>query len=82
MAAVRQKITVKVKPGSKKGPLVEQAAEGSFVVYVREPAIEGKANDAAIKLLAKHFNVPKSRIRLTSGQKSKVKLFQIETRQE
>ena len=49
-----------VKPGSKKGPLVEVADNGSLTVYVRERAIEGKATDAVIRTLAEHLGVPKA----------------------
>ena len=33
-------LTVLVKPGSRKGPLVEDGPDGVLVVYVREPAVE------------------------------------------
>ena len=71
-------ITVRVKPGSKKGPLVQLAIDGSLLVYVREPAVEGKANAAVIKLLARYFEVPKNKVRLISGHKSKSKQFIID----
>lgn len=70
-------ITVTVKPGSKKGPLVEAAADGSLTVYVRERAIEGKATEAVTKVLADHLGVPKSRLQLVSGATSRVKRFLI-----
>ena len=70
-------ISVQVKPGSKKGPLVQAALDGSLLIYVREPAVEGKANKAVIKILADHFGVTKSRVYLVSGQKSKLKCFEI-----
>lgn len=73
-----EKITVRVKPGSRKGPLIEKAADGSLVVYVREQAVEGKANEAVVKVLAEHFDVPKSKIQLVAGQKSKIKHFEIQ----
>jgi uncharacterized protein YggU (UPF0235/DUF167 family) len=38
-----EKITVHVKPGSARGPLVEEV-DDHFVVYVKEKAIDGKAN--------------------------------------
>ena len=72
-----KKVTVRVKPGSKKGPFVQTALDGSLLVHVREPAVEGKANQAVIRLLAEYFNVPKSKIRLISGRKSKIKRFEI-----
>ena len=72
------KITVRVKPGSKKGSLVQPALDGSLLIFVREAAVEGKANEAVIKLLAAHFGVPKSNVRLVSGHKSKIKRIEIQ----
>ncbi len=46
-------------------------------VYVKQLAREGKANEAVIKLLAKHFNVSKSAIKIVSGLKSKNKIVEI-----
>ena len=70
-------ISVRVKPGSKKGPLVETDADGGLTIYVREQAIEGKANAAVVKLLAKHLGVPPSRVELASGAASRTKRFRI-----
>ena len=71
-------VTVTVKPGSKKGPLVEVADNGSLTVYVRERAIEGKATDAVIRTLAEHPGVPKNRVALVSGATSRIKRFRID----
>jgi uncharacterized protein len=70
-------ISVRVKPGSRKGPLVDIGADGELTIYVREPAIEGKANDAVVKLLAAHLGVPRRRLELISGATSRVKRFRI-----
>jgi uncharacterized protein YggU (UPF0235/DUF167 family) len=70
-------ITVKVKPGSRKGPLVEVGTDGELTIYVRERAVEGKANDAVTKLLAEHLGVPRSRVELVSGATSRVKRFRV-----
>ncbi|MCW1956941.1 MAG: DUF167 domain-containing protein [Mycobacterium sp.] len=70
-------ITVQVKPGSKKGPLVEVADDGSLTVYVRERAVEGKATEAVTKVLAAHLGVAKSRVELISGATSRVKRFRV-----
>ncbi len=67
-----------VKPGSSKGPLVETADDGSLTLYVRERAVEGKATEAVIGLLADHLGVPKSRVALVSGATSRIKRFQID----
>lgn len=68
-------IVVRVKPGSKKGPLVQPALDGSLLVYVREPAIDGKANMAVSNLLAEYFGVAKSHIQMVSGRTSKIKHY-------
>ncbi|MBL1075060.1 DUF167 domain-containing protein [Nocardia sp. 2] len=67
-----------IKPGSKKGPLVETLADGSLQLYVRAPAVEGKANKAACELLAEHYGVPKSAVTLTAGATSRFKRFEID----
>jgi uncharacterized protein len=70
-------LVVRVKPSSRKGPLVEVAEDGALTIYVQERAVEGKANDAVTKLLAAHLGVPKSRVELVSGATSRVKRFHI-----
>ncbi|MDO4871960.1 MAG: DUF167 domain-containing protein [bacterium] len=74
-------IRAKIKPNSKKGPLAQKMQDelGDFwEIFVREPAVEGKANRAVIEILAREFGVSKSRIKLSKGQKSKFKIFEIE----
>ena len=69
------KIKVKVKPNS---TTEEVSREGdSFIVKVKEPPREGKANQAVIRLLAEHFGVPKSRVRILSGFRSKNKVIEV-----
>ena len=70
-------ISVRVKPGSRKGPLVETAVDGELTVYVRQPAVEGKANEAVVRLLAKHLGVAPSRLVLVAGATSWVKRFRV-----
>lgn len=49
-----------------------------FVIWVREPAVGGKANAAIGDALAKYFDVPKSAVTLVFGASSKQKVFEIE----
>jgi uncharacterized protein YggU (UPF0235/DUF167 family) len=69
---------ITVKPGSKKGPLVEATDDGSLILFVRERAVDGAANDAVIRLLSDHFNVPKSRIDIVRGHTSRNKLVEVD----
>lgn len=67
---------VTVKPGSKKGPLVVTNKD-ELVVYLREKPVEGRANNALVKLLSAHFHVPKTSIRIRSGAHGRKKLVEI-----
>ncbi len=69
--------TLFVKPGSKKGPLVELSENGEITVYVRERPVDGAANKTVIELLAKHFGVAKNSVEIESGHTSRHKRVRI-----
>lgn len=69
--------SVFVKPGSKKGPLVEVGAEGVLIVCVRDRAVDGKANIAVSELLAKHFGVSKISVSIVRGYASRYKVVDV-----
>ena len=71
------KISVVVKPHSKHTTGIEKQADGSYVLYARAPAIEGKANTEALRIIAREFNVSQSAVHLSSGVSSRHKLFEI-----
>jgi uncharacterized protein (TIGR00251 family) len=70
------KLWITVKPQAKKSE-VKKISEGEYAVSVNAPAREGKANEAVIELLARHFSVPKSSIRIIRGQTARRKLIEI-----
>lgn len=70
------RISVQVKPGSKKGPLVEQI-EDKYVVFLKQRAIDGAANEGLIELLAEHFGVKKAEVVIESGFTSRLKRVRI-----
>lgn len=49
-----------------------------LVVYVTAPPEDGKANEAMIRLLGKHFGVAASRLTVMRGQTNRNKLVRIE----
>jgi uncharacterized protein (TIGR00251 family) len=69
------KIQAKVKLNSKTEEVSQQG--DSFIVKVKEPPKEGKANQAVIKLLAEHFGVTHNQVRILSGFRSKNKVVEI-----
>lgn len=72
------RITVTVKPGSSKGPLVESNEGGALTVFIKERAVDGAANTALIDVLAKHFKVRKADVSIESGFTSRIKRVRIE----
>jgi len=68
-------LLVTVKTGSSQEKLVE-TNPGEAVVYLRAKPHDGEANMALIKLLSKHFKVPKTSIKITRGAKSHTKLIE------
>lgn len=74
-----QKVSIVVKPGSKKGPMVQPGLlDNELLVYVREPALEGKANKAVIQLVAEYYDVPKTSIEIVRGLTSSHKVLRID----
>ena|GEM_PF-716528 len=72
------KVTVIAHPHSK-NPHITKDSAGTLHVYVKERALEGKANKAILTALANHLNIRKNHIFLVSGIQSKHKVFEIIT---
>lgn len=70
-------IQVRVKPNSKR-LVIEQVATDAFLVRLKSPPVDGKANQELIKVLAEHFGIPKSRIKIKSGHSHQHKLVEID----
>ncbi|MDD5595281.1 MAG: DUF167 domain-containing protein [Candidatus Omnitrophica bacterium] len=70
------KLNIKVKANAKQDK-VEKISNDEFILWVREPATEGKANTAVIEALSKYFDLAKSRITIIRGQKNKRKVIEV-----
>lgn len=70
------KIFIKAKPKSKK-ELIKKIDATHYVVSVKEPPINNKANDAILKSLAQYFDLPNSSIDIISGKTTKQKIIEI-----
>ena len=68
------KLTILAKPSSKLNQ-VEQVDATTYLVRTTAPAQKGRANQAILKLLAKHLHVSRSHLLLISGAKSPIKEF-------
>lgn len=70
------KISVKVKARSKIEH-VEKMDDSHYVVSVKAPPVDGRANEAVIAVLATYFAVPRNRVRLVSGRTARQKVFEV-----
>ena len=79
------KIFVKAKANAKENKVVPPPLklipdeQEWYVVSVKERPVAGRANEAITRLLAEHFDIPRSQVRLISGTASKRKIFDIVT---
>ena len=70
------KIKVKVKTNAKID-LVEVTEKDFLKVSTKASPVDNKANKALQKILAKHYNVPKSSVLITKGASSSTKIYEI-----
>ena len=69
-------VSVRVVPRSAKEGVA--GFEGGVVrIRLNAPPVEGQANDALVRFLAKALRVPKSRITLVAGEKGRSKIVRI-----
>ncbi len=69
-------IHVKVKPNSSKNE-VESFGDNRYLVYVKEPPENNKANLALIKILSKELGVPQKSLEIKFGKSSHEKIVEI-----
>ena len=69
------KILAKVKANSKKVFIKKEG--GEYIIAVKEPAREGKANEAVVEVVAEYFGVPVSQVRIVSGHTFNKKIIEI-----
>ena len=71
------RVLVRVQPGARVAGLVGREADGALKVKVREPAREGRANQAVEALLAERLRVPPSTVRVVRGAASRNKWIEV-----
>lgn len=71
------KLKIRVLPRSSKNEIVGTMADGTLKVKLTAAPVDGAANEALVELLAEHFGVPKYKIEITSGLRSKNKTVKI-----
>jgi uncharacterized protein (TIGR00251 family) len=65
-------LTIKLHPRSSKNNI--EINDFSLDIFVKEPPVKGKANQALVKYLSKTLSIPSSSLTIVSGLKSKTKI--------
>jgi uncharacterized protein (TIGR00251 family) len=70
-------LAIRLQPRSRREEVVGER-DGVIVVRVSAPPVDGKANEALVKLLAKRLGVPRSAVNITHGHTSRDKRLTID----
>ncbi len=72
----KQTFNIRVIPRAKQNSITTDA-DGTIRVHTTTAPTDGKANDAVVRMLAKHFDVPRSAINIIRGQTSHNKVIEV-----
>jgi uncharacterized protein len=70
------RLAVQITPNAKKTEVIG-VLDDALKLKLQAQPIEGKANEALIKFLAKALSVPRGAVTITHGQTSKKKLIEV-----
>ena len=70
-----QHIRIKVTAGAAKEHLAEE--DGVLLIFVREPPQGSRANKRAVQMVAEHFRVPISAVRIVAGHHARNKTIEV-----
>ena len=71
------RIYVRVIPRSSQNKITK-ISDNEYRIKLTAPPVNGEANKMLIKVLAKHFNVSKSSLKIIGGKSAKTKIIDIE----
>lgn len=77
LGALNDGVSVRVQASARRDELIG-IRHGVLIVRVTAPAIEGRANEALRRLLAKRLAVSRSAVTVIRGHRSRDKIVQIE----
>ena len=70
-------VKVRVKAGARLNK-AEKDAEGNWVLAIKAPPVEGKANEELIRFLSRRLTIAKSQVAIISGHTARIKRINIE----
>lgn len=77
MSGVSTRLTVRLTPRASREEIAGER-DGVLLVRVTAPPVDGAANEALVRLLAKALRVPKGAVRIISGATSRTKAVEVD----
>jgi uncharacterized protein len=77
LSATRAELRVRLQPGASRSEIAGER-DGAILVRVTAPPIEGRANEALRKLIAKRLGVARGRVTIVRGQRARDKVVRID----
>jgi len=71
-------VSVRLQPASNKDEITGWMGDGTLKIKIKAKPVEGQANTSLTSLLSKRLNIPKSRIEILMGEKSKQKTIRVQ----
>lgn len=72
-----RRIKVRLQPRASSNQIVGER-DGSIVIRVTAPPVDGKANAALIKLIAKELGIAKSKVKIIQGESNRDKVLEVD----
>jgi len=70
------RIKIRLQPRASSNEIVGER-DGSIVVRVTAPPVDGKANEALVKLVSKKLGIAKSKVKIVQGETSRDKILEM-----
>ena len=70
-------LAIRVQPRAKRTEVAGER-EGAVVIRVSAPPVDGKANEAVCRLIAKRLGVPVRAVRIVRGETGRDKVVRVE----
>ncbi len=71
------RVTIRVHPRAKRTGIAGRLGE-AYKVDLAAPPVEGKANEECIRFFAELAGVPRSRVKIVSGQTARMKVIEVD----
>jgi len=72
-------LRLRIQPKASKDAFIGPYGEEEYKVSLTAPPLDGKANEHLLKFIAKAFGLPRSRILLVSGDRSRSKCLRLKS---